>query len=63
MTPEEIKEEILNTIKPYVNEWMDSSYEEMESDLLDEIKKLGLTDLTDKEKEVLEAYRANWYIC
>lgn len=36
-TPEDVMKEILETINPYVTEWMDSSGDEMRKDLLDTI--------------------------
>ena len=36
-TPEDIMKEVLDTIEPYVNEWLDSSKDEMRKDLLDTI--------------------------
>lgn len=46
MTHEEIAEEILKTIEPFVNEWLDSAYSQMKDELLSEIKSLNLHSLS-----------------
>jgi hypothetical protein len=43
-TPEEIMKEILETINPYVNQWMDSIGDEMRKDLLDTITTIWKED-------------------
>ena len=60
MSNEEIKDEILKTIKPYVVEWEDSCFNDMEDDLLDTIKSVGFEDLDDREKEVIKTFRDNY---
>lgn len=60
MSNEEIKDEILKTINPYVVEWEDSCFNDMEDDLLDTIKSVGFEDLDDREKEVIKTFRDNY---
>jgi hypothetical protein len=57
MSHEEIAKEILNTIEPYVTEWLDSNYLQMKNDLLDEIKRLNLHSLSELDIKVLSDFK------